>query len=91
MEEGGWLYIMAIRYRGGMYVGVTADLIRRAHQHRTGRGSKHVADFGKLRLVYIERHDDIEQAIRREKLVKKWRREWKFALIEAGNPDWRDL
>ena len=91
MEKGGWVYIMANRYRGGMYVGVTADLIRRVYQHREGSGSIHVADFNKKLMVYAERHDEIEPAIAREKLVKKWRREWKFALIEADNPDWRDL
>ena len=91
MEKGGWLYIMADRYRGGLYVGVSADLIARIHAHKEGRGSRHVADYDKTRLVYAERHQEIEPAIAREKLVKKWRREWKFALIEAGNPDWRDL
>lgn len=91
MTKGGWVYIMANRYRGGMYVGVTADLTRRAYQHRVGEGSQHVADFGKIRIVFAERHEDIVAAIAREKLVKKWRREWKFALIEAANPDWRDL
>ena len=91
MEKGGWVYIMANRYRGGMYVGVTSDLIRRVCQHREGVGSRHVDDFGKTRLVYAERHEEIEPAIAREKLVKKWRREWKFALIEAANPDWLDL
>ncbi|WP_225010323.1 MULTISPECIES: GIY-YIG nuclease family protein [Novosphingobium] len=91
MEKGGWVYIMANRFRGGMYVGVTSDLIRRVWQHREGRGSIHVTDFGKTRLVYAERHAEIEPAIAREKLVKKWRREWKFALTEADNPDWLDL
>ena len=91
MDKGGWLYIMANRYRGGMYVGVTADVLRRVHQHREGKGSTHAADFAKTRLVYAERHEEITLAIAREKLVKKWRREWKFALIEADNPDWRDL
>ncbi|WP_068071235.1 GIY-YIG nuclease family protein [Novosphingobium lentum] len=91
MAKGGWVYIMANRYRGGLYVGVTSDLIRRVHQHREGRGSAHVADFGKTMLVHAERHDTIEAAIAREKLVKKWKRDWKFALIEAVNPDWRDL
>ena len=91
MEKGGWVYIMANRYRGGMYVGVTSDLIRRVWQHREGEGSIHVADFGKTMLVYAERHDEIEPAIAREKLVKKWHREWKFELIEADNPDWMDL
>ena len=91
MEKGGWVYILANRYRGEMYVGVTADLIRRVWQHREGKGSMHVRDFDKTRLVYAERHEEIEPAIAREKLVKKWRREWKFALIEADNPDWLDL
>ena len=91
MAKGGWVYIMANRYRGGMYVGVSAHVIRRVYQHREGRGSAHVADFNKTRLVYVEQHDEIGTAIAREKLVKKWRREWKFALIEADNPEWYDL
>jgi putative endonuclease len=91
MQKGGWVYIMADRYRGGVYVGVTSDLVRRVHQHRTGEGSEHVAQYSKTRLVYAERHEEIEAAIAREKLVKKWKRLWKFALIEADNPDWRDL
>ena len=62
MEKGGWVYIMANRYRGGMYVGVTSNLIRRVQQHREGAGSIHAADFGKMRLVYAERHDEIAGA-----------------------------
>ena len=91
MEKGGWVYIMADRYRGGMYVGVTANMLRRAHQHKEGKGSIHVAEYDKTRLVYVERNEDIVSAIAREKLVKKWQRPWKFALIETDNPDWRDL
>ena len=91
MERGGWVYIMANRYRGGIYVGVTADALARVYQHRQGMGSRHVAGFGKTRLVYLEHHATIGGAIAREKLVKKWRREWKFALIEAKNPEWDDL
>jgi putative endonuclease len=91
MTKGGWVYIMANRYRGGTYTGVTSDALARIYQHRERTGSRHVADFAKTRLVYVERHEEIEQAIAREKLVKKWRREWKFALIEADNPEWDDL
>ena len=91
MQKGGWVNIMAKRYRGGMYVGVTADLVRRVHQHREGTGSRHVVHFAKTGVVYAERHGEIEPAIAREKLVKKWRRESKFALIEADNPEWLDL
>ena len=50
-----------------------------------------MADFDKSRLVHVERHDEIASAIAREKLVKKWKRGWKFALVEAGNPQWCDL
>ena len=82
---------MANRYRGGMYVGVTSDLAGRVAQHREGKGSTHVTDFAKYHLVYAERHEEIEQAIAREKLVKKWKRDWKIALIEADNPEWDDL
>lgn len=91
MEKGGWVYIMANRYRGGMYSGVSADLPRRVVQHKSGSGSQHVAATGKTMLVYAERHEDIEMAILREKRIKRWRREWKFALIEKDNPDWLDL
>ena len=91
MTNGGWVYIMANRYRGGMYVGVTSDLQARVWQHRTGAGSQHVAESGKTLLVYAERHEDIEAAILREKRTKRWRREWKFALIEESNPEWHDL
>jgi putative endonuclease len=91
MQKGGWVYIMANRYRGGMYVGVTANLEVRVQQHREGTGSIHARDFGRTRIVYAERHEEIEPAIAREKLIKKWRRAWKFELIEANNPGWRDL
>lgn len=91
MARGGWVYITANRYRSGVYVGVSADVVRRVYQHREGAGSVHGRDFGKTRLVYVEHHDEIGSAIVREKLVKKWRREWKFALIEKDNPDWLDL
>ncbi|WP_342767860.1 GIY-YIG nuclease family protein [Aurantiacibacter xanthus] len=63
MGKGGWVYIMANRYRGGMYVGVTADALARVCQHREGKGSRHVADFAKRRLVHVERHETIEGAI----------------------------
>ena len=91
MEKGGWLYVTSDRYRGGIYTGVTAHLQRRIWQHRAGTGSAFVREYGFTRLVYAERHDVIENAIRREKAVKKWRREWKIRLIEEQNPDWLDL
>ena len=90
-RKGGWVYIMANRYRGTMYVGVTSDLSARIFQHRDGTGSDFCAERGLNRLVWAERGDAIEDCIAHEKRVKRWRREWKFALIERSNPDWADL
>ena len=91
MAKGGWVYIMADRYRGTIYVGVTANLAARIHQHRTGKGSDFCRRHGLDRLVWAEQGEDILRCIAHEKRVKKWLREWKFALIEQANPDWRDL
>lgn len=87
---GGWVYIMADRYRGTMYVGVTPNLWARIAQHRQGTGSDFCARYGLHRLVWAERDDSIEACIAHEKRLKRWRREWKFAIIEQGNPDWSD-
>ncbi|GIX20618.1 MAG: hypothetical protein KatS3mg120_2294 [Erythrobacter sp.] len=90
-KYGGWVYIMADRYRGTMYVGVTADLAARVRQHREGTGSDFCARYGLKRLVWAERTDPIATAIAQEKRLKRWRRAWKFALIEETNPGWDDL
>ena len=90
-RHGGWVYIMADRYRGTMYVGVTANLPARTYQHRTGEGSTFCKRYGLNRLVWAERGASIDDCIAHEKRIKRWRREWKFALIERGNPDWTDL
>ena len=82
---------MADRYRGTMYIGVTADLLARILQHRTGEGSDFCARYGLIRLVWAERGDDIASCITHEKRLKRWHREWKFKLIERSNPDWTDL
>ena len=90
-ERGGWVYIMADRYRGTMYVGVTANLIARVAQHREGTGSEFCAEYGLTRLVWAKRSEQVHACIEHEKRLKRWRREWKFALIERDNPEWRDL
>jgi putative endonuclease len=82
---------MADRYRGTMYVGVTAHLAARIHQHRTDDGSDFCRRDALNRLVWAEHAPSITGCIAHEKRVKRWHREWKFALIERGNPDWRDL
>ena len=89
--KGGWVYIMADRYRGTLYTGVTTDLAARVFAHREGRGSKFCTRYGLKRLVYAEQAPTIYEAIAREKAVKKWNRTWKIELIESQNPDWNDL
>jgi putative endonuclease len=89
--HGGWVYIMANRYRGTLYVGVTAHLAARVHQHRTGEGSDFCARYGLTGLVWAEAGEDVLACIDQEKRIKRWRRDWKFALVERVNPEWRDL
>ncbi|MGB3543546.1 GIY-YIG nuclease family protein, partial [Rubrivirga sp.] len=79
-------YILASDRNGTLYTGVTNDLNRRVIEHRSGEGSKFVARYGVTRLVWFEEHSDIEEAILREKRIKRWARAWKLELIEAGNP-----
>lgn len=89
--KGGWVYIMTNKPRGVPYIGVTADIDRRIWQHRNGGGSAFCRRYGLDRLVLVEEYPTIEEAIRREKQLKNWQREWKIELIEASNPDWIDL
>jgi len=86
-----WVYIMASGWNGTLYVGVTNSLRRRTAEHREGRGSGFVRKYGVTHLVYAERFERADEAIAQEKLMKRWRRERKIALIESGNPTWRDL
>jgi putative endonuclease len=90
-QQGGWVYIMADRYRGTIYVGVTSHLPARIDQHRNDRGSDFCARYGLNRLVWAERAQSIESCIAHEKRLKRWQRAWKVALIERVNPEWRDL
>jgi len=86
-----YVYILASKIGGTLYIGVTNDLIRRVFEHK----SKFVRGFTKkydvVKLVYYEQYDDIENAIQREKRLKKWNRQWKIRLIEEKNPNWDDL
>ena len=86
----GWVYIMANRYRGTIYIGVTSSLPHRTMQHRELAGSQFAAKFKCVRLVYAETHDEIASAILRERQLKKWNRDWKIRLIEEQNPEWLD-
>lgn len=89
--KGGWVYIMTNRPDGTLYVGITSDLARWVFEHREGVFGGFTKTYGLKRLVYAERHDDIESAIQREKNIKHWKRSWKVQLIHSINPDWEDL
>jgi putative endonuclease len=89
--QGGWVYIMTNRPNGTLYIGVTADLARRAWEHRNGIYDGFTNRYGLKRLVYCERFDDIRLAIQREKTMKHWPRAWKVRTIHKENPSWRDL
>jgi putative endonuclease len=89
--RGYYVYILASRIGGTLYIGVTNDLVRRVYEHRSGAAEGFTKDYEVKRLVYFESFDDIEQAIHREKRLKKWTRAWKIALIEKDNPNWIDL
>ncbi len=88
---GGWVYIMTNRPNGTLYTGVTADLARRAFEHREGLVKGFTKRYGLKRLVYVEAFDDIRNAIQREKNMKHYSRAWKVGLILDANPEWRDL
>lgn len=91
MVRGGFVYIMTNRPKGTLYIGVTGELGPRVVAHRTGGGSTFVRRYNLRRLVYVERFDDIAEAIAREKQLKHWNRDWKIRLIEEQNPEWDDL
>ncbi|MBX3447755.1 MAG: GIY-YIG nuclease family protein [Parvibaculaceae bacterium] len=86
-----FVYILASRKHGTLYVGVTNDVARRVFEHRAGNASAFTKKYRVHRLVYAESHDDVEEAIKREKAIKEWQRAWKVQLIERANPEWDDL
>ena len=86
-----YVYLLASRRNGTLYLGVTSSLIQRVAQHRAETFGGFTAEHGVKRLVWFEQHATMEHAILREKQIKKWRRAWKLALIEQANPDWQDL
>jgi putative endonuclease len=86
-----YVYILASRRYGTLYIGVTNSVGNRLGQHKLGFGSEFVRKYGVYRLVYVERFERAEDAIGREKQLKKWKRDWKIQLIEKDNLEWRDL
>jgi putative endonuclease len=90
-EKVFFVYLLASGLRGTLYVGVTSDLSKRIWEHKTKAVSGFTARYGVDRLVWYEHHENAESAIRREKQIKEWKRDWKFNLIERDNLHWIDL
>lgn len=86
-----YVYLLASKKHGTLYLGVTNDLVRRGHEHRTGSVDGFSKRYGVSKLVWFEIYDDALTAIAREKELKKWCRDWKVRLIEEDNPNWDDL
>ena len=86
-----YVYILASKRNGTLYIGVTNDLQRRVYEHKQGRVECFTEKYGVNLLVYFEETPDVNAAIAREKQLKKWNRAWKVQLIESTNPDWSDL
>ncbi|MFN6934463.1 MAG: GIY-YIG nuclease family protein [Tsuneonella sp.] len=90
-ERALCVYILASAHYGTLYIGVTSDLLQRLVQHREGTFGGFTSRYAVHRLVYFEMFGDMERAILREKQLKRWHRQWKINLINAENPEWRDL
>lgn len=86
-----FVYILASKRNGTLYAGVTNDLVKRVYEHKNDLVEGFTKQYGVHNLVYFEKHNEVEQAILREKQVKRWKRKWKLELIEKQNPNWRDL
>jgi len=85
------VYILANKRNGTLYVGVTSDLIKRIWQHKTNAVKGFTERYSIHQLVWYELHETMESAIRKEKMLKNWKRVWKLELIEKNNPNWQDL
>ena len=86
-----YVYILASKKNGTLYIGVTSNLIKRVYEHKNDLVEGFTKKYGVHQLVYFEHTTDMYSAITREKQMKKWRREWKIELIGQGNPEWKDL
>jgi len=86
-----YVYILASKCNGTLYIRVTNNLIRRVYEHKNNFTDGFTKKYGVHRLVYYEQYDDVLNAIQREKRLKKWNRQWKIELIEQENPEWDDL
>ncbi len=86
-----WVYILSSQRNGTLYVGITNNLIKRVWEHKNKKVDGFTKKYEIHHLVYYEFHENPESAIKREKQIKKWNRQWKIRIIEEKNPEWRDL
>lgn len=86
-----YVYILASQKYGTLYIGITNNLLKRVYQHKEGLVAGFTKKYHVHQLVYYEVHGDVNEAILREKQMKKWRRDWKINLIERDNPQWLDI
>jgi len=86
-----YVYIMASKRNGTLYIGQTNNLVERVCAHKKGTASVFTKKYNVKNIVYYEKHNDAEKALVREKQMKKWNREWKLRLVEEVNPSWKDL
>lgn len=91
MHKEFYIYILASKRNGTLYIGVTSNLVKRIWEHKEGFVDGFTKKYKIKHLVYYERHTNVESAIRREKRLKEWKRQWKLNLIEKFNPHWNDL
>ena len=91
MDKPGYVYIMASRRNGTIYIGSTSDLPQRIYQHRTGAIAGFTRKHGCTLLVWYQAYDDLDAARHRELQMKEWQRRWKLRVIEEMNPEWNDL
>jgi putative endonuclease len=91
MMETYYIYILASKKNGTLYIGITNDLLRRIYEHKSGTADGFTKKYGVNKLVYFANTTDANAAILREKRLKKWKRQWKIDLIEKLNPEWKDL
>jgi putative endonuclease len=91
MKKNFYVYILCSKRNGTLYTGVTSDLVTRVYEHKNNVVNGFTKKYTVHRLVWYETHDSAENAIIREKQIKKWKRAWKLKLIEQNNPEWDDL
>ncbi|MCL4458061.1 MAG: GIY-YIG nuclease family protein [Nitrospirae bacterium] len=91
MKESFYVYILASRKRGTLYIGATSNLTKRVYEHKNGLVEGFTKKYGVHRLVYYEVAENAETALSRERQMKRWNRVWKLKLIEEHNPEWTDL